>query len=65
MDEISQRWRELAAIGAPLVVYCHHGVRSKTVQLWLAERGVSGLLNLQGGIDAWSVQVDRDVPRYR
>ena len=41
----------------PLVVYCHHGVRSRAVAEWLAERGLTGILNLQGGIDAWSREV--------
>lgn len=48
-----------------LVVYCHHGVRSRDVAEWLAARGLSGILNLKGGIDAWSREADPDVPRYR
>ncbi len=47
-----------------VIVYCHHGVRSMSVANWLASRGHSGLENLRGGIDAWSVQVDPSVPRY-
>ncbi|HWE38003.1 MAG TPA: rhodanese-like domain-containing protein [Isosphaeraceae bacterium] len=53
-----------AAAGGPVVVYCHHGVRSMVVARWLAARGVAGLLNLEGGIDAWSSEVDPAVPRY-
>ncbi|MDB5350216.1 MAG: Rhodanese-related sulfurtransferase [Planctomycetota bacterium] len=64
MDEIPARFEEIASIAGPVVVYCHHGVRSRMVQLWLAQRGVSGVLNLDGGIDAWSLQADRTVPRY-
>ena len=53
-----------AASGLPLVVYCHHGVRSLYAATWLAERGLSDVHNLDGGIEAWSVRVDRSVPRY-
>ncbi|MFO0907772.1 MAG: rhodanese-like domain-containing protein [Isosphaeraceae bacterium] len=48
----------------PIVVYCHHGVRSRMVADWLGQQGVGGLLNLAGGIDAWSHEVDPLLPRY-
>jgi rhodanese-related sulfurtransferase len=53
-----------AAAGRRLVIYCHHGVRSLAAARWLATRGVAGVANLDGGIDAWSVEVDPGVPRY-
>ena len=58
MREIPAHVDELqeAASRGPLVLYCHHGVRSRNVAEWLAERGLGGLLNLQGGIDAWSIE---------
>jgi rhodanese-related sulfurtransferase len=66
MGQVPARADEVreAAAGGPVVVYCHHGVRSMVVAQWLAARGVAGLLNLEGGIDAWSSQVDPAVPRY-
>jgi rhodanese-related sulfurtransferase len=66
MREIPSHVDELqeAVSRGPLVLYCHHGVRSRSVAEWLAGRGLSGLFNLQGGIDAWSVEVDPRVPRY-
>ncbi|WP_337175546.1 rhodanese-like domain-containing protein [Paludisphaera sp.] len=48
----------------PVVVYCHHGVRSMHVARWLAANGLPGVLNLRGGVDAWSLEVDPGVPRY-
>jgi len=60
IDEI----REALARG-PVIVYCHHGVRSMMVAQWLAAQGLDGAINLAGGIDAWSVEVDPTVPRYR
>ena len=66
MGEIPNRMDEVVqvAVDRPVVVYCHHGQRSMTVARWLAARGVSGLLNLDGGIDAWSTRVDPSTPRY-
>lgn len=53
-----------AGWGGPLVVYCHHGVRSLRVAAWLIELGMSGVMNLEGGIDAYSRLVDSQVRRY-
>lgn len=66
MGDVPARLGELSRVaeGRPMVVYCHHGQRSLVVATWLAARGVAGLLNLEGGIDAWSRRVDRDMPRY-
>ncbi len=47
-----------------LVVICHHGVRSMHVAQFLAAQGFDELINLRGGIDAWSSQVDPAVPTY-
>ena len=46
------------------VVCCHHGVRSAQVCLFLASNDFDDVANLRGGIDAWSREVDPDVPRY-
>ena len=48
----------------PIVVYCHHGMRSMQVALFLEHAGFSDVYNLSGGIEAWSVQIDPSVPRY-
>jgi rhodanese-related sulfurtransferase len=47
-----------------IVFMCHHGIRSAQVCYYLAREGFRKLYNLSGGIDAWSCEVDRDVPRY-
>lgn len=65
MRQVPARMEEIqAAASGTLVVYCHHGVRSLAVAHWLADRGIAGVVNLDGGIDAWSAQVDPTVPRY-
>lgn len=48
----------------PLIVFCHHGVRSAQVVLWLRQQGWDQVYNLQGGIDAWAAEVDASVGRY-
>lgn len=66
IDEVPARVDELrsAVARGPLVVYCHHGVRSRMVADWLDAQGLPGAINLRGGIDAWSRAVDQGVPRY-
>jgi rhodanese-related sulfurtransferase len=47
-----------------LVVLCHHGMRSMNVTVWLRNQEFEHAQSLQGGIDAWSAEVDPAVPRY-
>lgn len=47
-----------------IVVICHHGVRSMNVTVWLRQQGFEKVQSMRGGIDAWSRQVDRNVPVY-
>ena len=59
--------RELPALEAaevPLIVFCHHGVRSLQVVGWLREQGVTECSSMEGGIDRWSLEIDPAVPRY-
>lgn len=47
------------------VLICHHGVRSQQACVFLDHQaGFTKLCNLQGGIDAWSVECDSSVKRY-
>jgi rhodanese-related sulfurtransferase len=49
----------------PVVVLCHAGIRSWDFGCWLLqEQGYAEVWNLRGGIDAWSREVDPQVPRY-
>jgi rhodanese-related sulfurtransferase len=43
---------------------CHHGMRSEMAANWLMQHGFSRLINIDGGIDAWSLDVDPSLPRY-
>lgn len=69
MQELPDRVEELAAHLSgdktlPVIVHCHHGMRSLRVTKWLREQGFSQAQSMAGGIDAWSEQVDPSVPRY-
>jgi rhodanese-related sulfurtransferase len=48
----------------PLVVLCHHGMRSMRAVAWLRQNGFENATNLQGGIDAWARQVDTSMATY-
>lgn len=48
----------------PVAVLCHHGMRSAMVAEYLRSAGHPQVLNVTGGIDRWSVEVDPQVPRY-
>jgi len=48
----------------PLVFYCHHGMRSRQAAEHFLREGFKNVFNLSGGIDAWSQEIDRELPRY-
>ena len=50
--------------GGPVVVLCHHGVRSAHAANWLRDAGRTQVSNLAGGIDAWARRVDTNMERY-
>jgi adenylyltransferase/sulfurtransferase len=47
-----------------IVLHCHYGERSMRALEFLRQSGFRKLKNLRGGIDAWSREVDPEVPRY-
>lgn len=65
MSELADRVGELDEDRQrEIVVHCHHGGRSMRVVRWLREQGFSKALNMAGGIDEWSTEIDPSVPRY-
>ena len=48
----------------PIIIYCHHGIRSVHAAAFLEHLGYEAVHNLTGGIDRLSIEVDPDVPRY-
>src|SRR5213592_944827 len=63
LGEIADRLNELQH-ERPIVVHCHSGRRSAEAVRLLQQRGFSNVYNLEGGIDAWSEQIDPTVPKY-
>jgi len=47
-----------------LVLHCHHGGRSAQAAEQFVSLGFVDVHNVVGGIDAWSQEIDPDVPRY-
>lgn len=54
---------DLADDPRPVVVHCHHGVRSLRAVAILRAGGIEAT-SLAGGIDLWSLDLDPSVPRY-
>ena len=54
---------ELFNKDVPIYLFCHSGVRSAQACLYLEQQGFDSV-NIIGGIHAWSLEVDPDVPIY-
>lgn len=63
MGSIPQNLQALD-VDEDVVCYCHHGMRSMDVAVWLRGQGVQRAKSLAGGIERWSLEIDRRVPRY-
>lgn len=65
MSQLTARVGEIEEFrGQPVVVYCHHGVRSLKVATWLRQAGFANVRSLAGGIDRWAEEIDPSLPRY-
>jgi monothiol glutaredoxin len=49
---------------AAVALHCHHGMRSRGAAEELLREGFTNVYNLEGGIEAWSREVDPAVPHY-
>ncbi len=63
LGELPARLNELDD-HADVVTYCHHGARSLKALEILKAAGFAKVRSLRGGIDAWAVNVEREMPRY-
>jgi rhodanese-related sulfurtransferase len=65
MGDVARRIAELEEFrDKRIVVHCHYGQRSLIVTEWLRAQGFAFAQNMTGGIDAWSRQIDANIPRY-
>ena len=62
MQTVPARLSELER-DRPIACLCHHGGRSMQVAHFLANQGYD-VVNVAGGIHAWSAQVDPGIPVY-
>ncbi len=48
----------------PVVLVCHHGMRSAQATAWLRRAGLDNAINLEGGIDAWARAIETEMATY-
>jgi rhodanese-related sulfurtransferase len=63
MQDIPARLAELPT-NRPIACLCHHGMRSQNVARYLVQNGFEQVVNIAGGIAAWSDEADTSVPHY-
>lgn len=49
---------------AKIIVMCHHGIRSAQVVAWMQDNQFQNVWNLDGGIEAYAVEIDAMIGRY-
>lgn len=59
-QEIMESWPKETSI----VTMCHHGMRSLDAAAYLRGNGFTNTKSMIGGIDAWALQIDTNIPRY-
>jgi monothiol glutaredoxin len=64
LDGEGRDYLEGLAKDTPIALHCHHGMRSRAAGEQLLRQGFKKVYNLEGGIEAWSRDVDPSVPRY-
>jgi monothiol glutaredoxin len=64
LDEKGQAYLFGLKKDAPIALHCHHGIRSRAAGEELLRAGFTQVYNLEGGIEAWSREVDPSVKRY-
>jgi rhodanese-related sulfurtransferase len=47
-----------------ILLYCHHGIRSLHAAMHLSAIGFKKVSHLRGGLDAYSLRADPNIPRY-
>ena len=63
LNEIPDRYETLPK-DKPVIVVCHHGMRSLKAQQFLVTKGFDNVINMKGGTHAWSTDVDPQMAQY-
>ena len=64
LDAAGQKYVASLDKKTAIALHCHHGGRSRNAAEQLLRAGFTNVYNLEGGIEAWSREVDPSVPRY-
>ena len=64
LDDATRARLEALPKDVPIAFLCHHGSSSRQAAEHFRGLGFHDIYNVEGGIDAWSVEVDPSVPRY-
>lgn len=60
VQEMMETWPKDTA----MVFSCHRGIRSLDAASYFIGHGFSNVRSLDGGIDAWAAEVDKEMARY-
>lgn len=63
MNEIPARLQEIDR-SKTILCLCHGGGRSWHVAAFLEQQGYGTAVNVMGGINGWSLEVDSSIPTY-
>ena len=63
LAKLSERLDSLDA-NRPILVYCHHGIRSLAAVRLLKAKGFPKTSSIIGGIERWAIEIDSSLPRY-
>lgn len=64
LSQFAQWSGELTGSAGPVVLHCHHGMRSQQACDFLSQNGVEGLINMLGGIAQWAESIEPSMRRY-
>ena len=62
LDAIPEEMRQNKEL--EVVLFCHKGLRSAQVTVFLRQQGWSNAVSMAGGIDAWADEIDESVGKY-
>jgi adenylyltransferase/sulfurtransferase len=63
LSTLPQKFTELEA-NQTLYIHCKSGIRSLKALKFLREQGFKYVKSVKGGINAWSDEIDHNVPKY-
>jgi len=62
-QDMGERLHEIPT-NQPIIIYCHHGMRSLHFADFLRQKGFLQVYSLAGGVDQWARNIDPSLNRY-